>query len=176
MGCTSSRATQGAVETKKPKKKPGGQYPGNRRAKQQPYIPDANEFQKVDGNEEVATAHFVAYGGGNALVLMDKPNRAQPPTGNKVEYIEVTLPDGVFAGDTIHVKAPDGRLNEIIVPEGMGPGSAFTVEFDPGDAPVTATEQEIAVAVPEAEINGGAYSSSSYPNAPAYPSNTGAIK
>lgn len=175
MGCTSSRTTHGAVETSKPKKKKlGGQYPGNRRAKQQPYIPDANEFQKVDGNTEVATAHFVAYGGGNALVLMNKPNRAQPAAGNNVEYVEVTLPTGVSAGDIIHVRAPDGRLNEIIVPDGMGPGSTFTVEFDPGDAPV-ATEQEIAVAVPESEVNVAPYSQS-YPSAPAYPSNTGAIK
>ena len=34
-----------------------------------------------------------------------------------------------MAGQTIHVAAPDGRLNEIIVPEGFGPGSTFTVEF-----------------------------------------------
>ncbi len=33
------------------------------------------------------------------------------------------------AGDVIHVKAPDGRMNAIVVPEGMGPGSTFTVEF-----------------------------------------------
>jgi len=170
MGCTSSRAMQGAVETAKPKKRLGGEYPGNRRAKQQPYIPDASEFHKVDGDSEVATARFVAYGGGNALVLMNKPNTAQPINGNHLEYIEVTLPQGVFAGDAIHVKAPDGRLNEIIVPDGMGPGSTFTVEFDPGDAPV-ATEQEIPVAFPESEVNGASHPST-YPNAPAYPSST----
>ena len=46
----------------------------------------------------------------------------------------VTLPDGVYSGQTIHVKAPNGQLNEIIVPDGFGPGSTFTVEFadDPG--------------------------------------------
>eukprot|EP00567_Pseudictyota_dubia_P007115 CAMPEP_0197461650 /NCGR_PEP_ID=MMETSP1175-20131217/57096_1 /TAXON_ID=1003142 /ORGANISM="Triceratium dubium, Strain CCMP147" /LENGTH=72 /DNA_ID=CAMNT_0042996981 /DNA_START=83 /DNA_END=298 /DNA_ORIENTATION=+ len=72
MGCTSSKTTQGAVAAGKPKKKKlGGQYPGNRRAQQQPYVPDANEFQKVNGNTEVATAHFVATGGGNALTLMN---------------------------------------------------------------------------------------------------------
>ena len=35
----------------------------------------------------------------------------------------------MHAGDVIHVKAPDGRLNAIVVPGGMGPGSMFTVEF-----------------------------------------------
>ena len=45
----------------------------------------------------------------------------------------VTLPDGVTAGQTIHVQAPDGRLNEIIVPPGFGPGSTFTVEFAPAE-------------------------------------------
>uniref|UniRef100_A0A7S4MMB2 Uncharacterized protein n=1 Tax=Odontella aurita TaxID=265563 RepID=A0A7S4MMB2_9STRA len=175
MGCTSSRTTHGAVETQKPKKKLGGQYPGNRRAKQQPYIPDASEFQKVNGNTEVASAHFVAYGGGNALKLMDKPNRAQPAANTNSDYVEVTLPDGVFAGDVIHVRAPDGRLNEIIVPDGMGPGSAFTVEFDPGED-AFAAEPEIAVAVPEPHMSSGPYSHS-YPSPPAYPSaNTGAIR
>jgi hypothetical protein len=41
----------------------------------------------------------------------------------------VTLPNGVNAGQVIHVQAPDGRINEIIVPDGFGPGSTFTVEF-----------------------------------------------
>lgn len=41
------------------------------------------------------------------------------------------------SGDKIHVQAPDGRLNEIIVPPGFGPGSTFTVEFadDPSPPP-----------------------------------------
>jgi hypothetical protein len=47
--------------------------------------------------------------------------------------LPVTLPAGVHGGDKIHVQAPDGRLNEIIVPSGFGPGSSFTVEF--ADAP-----------------------------------------
>jgi hypothetical protein len=41
----------------------------------------------------------------------------------------VTLPEGVHAGQKIHVQAPSGALNEIVVPEGFGPGSTFTVEF-----------------------------------------------
>jgi hypothetical protein len=43
--------------------------------------------------------------------------------------VKVTLPEGVQGGQTIHVQAPDGRLNEIVVPQGFGPGSTFTVEF-----------------------------------------------
>lgn len=42
----------------------------------------------------------------------------------------VTLPPGVEAGQTIHVAAPDGKVNAIVVPPGMGPGSTFTVEFE----------------------------------------------
>jgi hypothetical protein len=45
--------------------------------------------------------------------------------------LAVTLPDGVVAGQTIHVQAPDGRLNAIVIPPGFGPGSTFTVEFAP---------------------------------------------
>lgn len=50
----------------------------------------------------------------------------------------VTLPDGVQAGQTIHVQAPDGRLNAIVIPPGFGPGSTFTVEFAPEEKAVTA--------------------------------------
>ena len=42
----------------------------------------------------------------------------------------VTLPPGVVAGQTIHVAAPDGTQNAIVIPAGMGPGSTFTVEFE----------------------------------------------
>jgi len=53
----------------------------------------------------------------------------------------VTLPPGVVSGQTIHVQAPDGRLNAIIVPPGFGPGSTFTVEFAP-DPPATFTASD----------------------------------
>jgi hypothetical protein len=49
----------------------------------------------------------------------------------------VTLPAGVEAGQKIHVQAPDGRLNEIMIPDGFGPGSTFTVEF--ADQPKTSS-------------------------------------
>ena len=52
-------------------------------------------------------------------------------TTNTNNFFTVTLPPGVVAGQEIHVQAPDGKINAIIVPAGFGPGSKFTVEFAP---------------------------------------------
>lgn len=105
------------------------QYPGSRIPAQAPYHPAANEFNK-NGQ---AMAHFVSYGGGNALVLQEGgPQVGAVPVGNtkpSPEYVQVTLPPGVEPGQRIQVQSPSGRLNEIVVPHGMGPGSTFTVEF-----------------------------------------------
>ena len=81
-----------------------------------------------------------------------------------LHYYLVTLPDGVTAGQTIHVQAPSGKTNAIVVPAGMGPGSTFTVEFDAGDAPPPPEEEEIVVAVAEPSSI-----PSQYPDAPVYP-------
>mmetsp|Transcript_4557 Transcript_4557/g.6569 ORF Transcript_4557/g.6569 Transcript_4557/m.6569 type:complete len:176 (+) Transcript_4557:128-655(+) len=131
MGCSSSKSF-------------GGSYPGQRPPKHQPYAPTGG-FQNGE-----AKAHFVQYGAGNALVLVDGPNPSsiqpqQAVNPNKSEFIAVTLPEGVSPGDKIHVKAPDGRLNEIIVPPGMYPGSTFTVQFS--DSPQPMQKQD------EPEIN-----------------------
>lgn len=64
-------------------------------------------------------------------------NKNTTPTRSKV-----TLPPGVRAGDVIHVRAPDGRLNAVTVPDGMGPGSTFTVEFA-GDVPPPPAEEDL---------------------------------
>jgi hypothetical protein len=75
------------------KKKLGGAYPGNRRPQQAPYAPPQSDFQKVDGNTAQATAHFVSYGKGNALVLVDHAN-APPQLATGVpqkEFIQGTL-------------------------------------------------------------------------------------
>jgi hypothetical protein len=45
----------------------GGSYPGNRRVPQEQYKPNGAAFN--NNKQEQATAHFVSYGGGNALVL-----------------------------------------------------------------------------------------------------------
>eukprot|EP00977_Amphora_coffeiformis_P002750 scaffold521_cov167-Amphora_coffeaeformis.AAC.41 len=82
------------------KKRLGGAYPGQRRPQHQPYTPPEEAFA---GGNNTATQHFVAHG--------------------------VTLPDGVKAGDTIHVQSPSGKTNAIVIPSGFGPGSTFTVEF-----------------------------------------------
>jgi hypothetical protein len=52
----------------------------------------------------------------------------------------VTLPEGVTEGQTIHVQAPNGKINAIVVPPGFGAGSTFTVEFAPDEKPVTAQQ------------------------------------
>lgn len=70
----------------------------------------------------------------------------------------VTLPQGTYAGDTIHVKAPDGRINAIVVPDGMYAGDTFTVEFANAPPPSSA--------VASAEAN----KYSSYENPPVAPS------
>ena len=49
----------------------------------------------------------------------------------------MTLPAGVTEGQTIHVQAPNGKINAIVVPPGFGPGSTFTVEFAPDEKPAT---------------------------------------
>jgi hypothetical protein len=110
-------------------------YPGNKRVAKPTYQPGANEFQQVNATTATATAHFITCPGGNALKLADRPNRAEVPSGSDglAKYIQVTIPPGVNAGDIIHVKAPDGRMNAITVPSGYGPGSTFTVEFSSDD-------------------------------------------
>lgn len=50
-------------------------------------------------------------------------------------------------GDTIHVQSPDGRLNAIVVPDGMYAGSTFTVEFAGAPEP---PKQSVPVATPAA--------------------------
>lgn len=68
------------------KKRLGGAYPGQRPPQHQPYTPTEGAF--AGGN--TATAHFVSYGGGNALVLARPDGSAIPPAqGEKQkEYIQ----------------------------------------------------------------------------------------
>jgi len=56
-------------------------------------------------------------------------------------FFTVTLPPNVYPGDTIRVQAPDGRMNEIIVPHGILPGDQFHVRFSTlgGPPPALAT-------------------------------------
>eukprot|EP00986_Skeletonema_menzelii_P001650 scaffold452_cov140-Skeletonema_menzelii.AAC.5 len=140
MGCVNSTAAT---------------YPGNRRVAQPTYQPPDSDYTQVDNTTAVANAHFVTCPGGNALRLEGKPNRSDGNNYNDMgannnnnnsngqpTYISVTLPPGVNSGDIIHVRAPDGRLNAITVPPGMGPGSTFTVEFS-NDTPTPPKEEEL---------------------------------
>lgn len=116
----------------KKKKKNGGAYPGQGGQHHAAYQPPASAFQNGQ-----ATAHFVSYGGGNALTLQQADGTTKPQHGGAVgQFVNVTLPAGVESGQKIHVQAPGpgGRINEIIVPAGYGPGMSFTVEFAPASA------------------------------------------
>jgi hypothetical protein len=99
--------------------------------------------------------HFVAYGGGNALTLVKQDGTSQPETGGpEPQYIQVTLPEGVTAGQTVHVQAPDGKVNAIVVPPGFGPGSTFTVEFAPDTTMPPPSAQATAPVEAQAELLG----------------------
>lgn len=78
--------------------------------------------------------------------------------------IIVTLPPGVSSGDVIHVKAPDGRLNAIVIPEGVGPGSTFTVEFANDSVPPTnmAPGTYVPTVIAEPDVETGVPASSYY--------------
>lgn len=89
MGCTSSTeiVTDPKTGQQVTKHRLGGAHPGNRRMAKPAYTPNPADFNK----EGQATAHFVTYGGGNALVLQ-QGGIAQPqsgvPVGKKPEYIQ----------------------------------------------------------------------------------------
>jgi hypothetical protein len=68
----------------KKKHKMGGAYPGNRRKPQAPYTPGASQFN----SQGQATAHFVSYGGGNALVLQQGGKPPQPQVGEQAQFIQ----------------------------------------------------------------------------------------
>jgi hypothetical protein len=71
----------------KTKKKLGGAYPGQRRPQHAPYVPPASEF----GKDGTAVAHFVAHGGGNALVLVQSDGTHSPQPGKPAaEFIQGT--------------------------------------------------------------------------------------
>lgn len=144
MGCVSSTQviTDPVTGETKKKKKLGGAYPGQMGQHHAPYQPPASAFQNGK-----ATAHFVSYGGGNALTLVQPDGTTKPQHGGpESQFVQVTLPDGVVSGQKIHVQAPDGRINEIIVPNGFGAGSTFTVEFAPASAaPPPSNENKIPV-------------------------------
>ena len=43
--------------------------------------------------------------------------------------LTITVPEGVMAGQQIQIKAPNGQLVNVKVPEGCGPGSQFKIQI-----------------------------------------------
>lgn len=103
---------------------------------------------------------FAQPGGGG--VDNDDMPIAGPPTSKNGHTVDVKIPMGVVAGQTLNVNATDGsgRVIAATVPEGMEPGSTFQVTFpsdDGGDdgtpiatsaPPQQQQQQEIPVAPP----------------------------
>ena len=155
----------------------GGAHPGNRRPQHKPYTPPNQEFDKeghatahfvtVGGGNALQLVQ-------RTDEPDTKPSASSSGGGKAPEYIEgmytksavdtflgfvlskvdlllsfyaVVLPDGVTAGQTIHVQAPDGRLNAVVVPAGFGPGDKFTVEFA-DVAPVQKEDEDADIYVP----------------------------
>jgi len=157
----------------KKKKKLGGAYPGQMGQQHAVYQPPASAFQNGQ-----ATAHFIQYGGGNALTLVQPNGDTRPQSGGpESQYVQVVLPANVESGQKIHVRAPDGRINEIIVPSGFGPGSVFTVEFAPASQAPTNPSYESnnssmqSNKIPEAQaaaMNNTRPTSGNYSSAPQY--------
>ena len=69
--------------------------------------------------------------------------------GPATERVEVTIPDGVHAGEPFTVAATWGGLFEVIVPDGLGPGDLIEIELPTGlaDSPELGTEASSSRAV-----------------------------
>jgi len=65
------------------------QYPGNRRPLNEPYVPAVSEFAyNATNGQSGVTKHFVNYGGGNALTLVDGPPPSNETTSSGKQYIQ----------------------------------------------------------------------------------------
>jgi len=86
---------------------------------------------------------------GNALQQAEEPITN---CGNSPELVAVTVPDSMTCGDILHVSAPDGsgRIVSAVIPNGMGPGSQFMVEF-----PINPPSSSASVASQNAYSQGG---------------------
>mmetsp|Transcript_53450 Transcript_53450/g.159951 ORF Transcript_53450/g.159951 Transcript_53450/m.159951 type:complete len:497 (-) Transcript_53450:146-1636(-) len=99
----------------------GGSYPGRRQ--DGPFVPT----------------------GGNAVAAFD-PNTHGNASGPMGQMVAVTVPPGIFPGQSLQVASPDGsgRLVQAVVPAGAVPGSTFMVQFPPN----TTVPQPHAIAKP----------------------------
>jgi hypothetical protein len=78
MGCMHSSSAASS---------PSSAYPGNRRVAKPPHQPSADEYRRIDDTISIANAHFVTCPGGNALRLLDRPNRSSGGGGGCAKYI-----------------------------------------------------------------------------------------
>eukprot|EP00339_Tiarina_fusa_P017810 CAMPEP_0117039918 /NCGR_PEP_ID=MMETSP0472-20121206/27974_1 /TAXON_ID=693140 ORGANISM="Tiarina fusus, Strain LIS" /NCGR_SAMPLE_ID=MMETSP0472 /ASSEMBLY_ACC=CAM_ASM_000603 /LENGTH=400 /DNA_ID=CAMNT_0004750519 /DNA_START=44 /DNA_END=1247 /DNA_ORIENTATION=+ len=105
-------------------------FPGQRR-----------DYVKTNGNALEAVSQQEARPQENLPqleVLQEQQTPVQPPEQpqeqkEQGELVAVTVPEGLHAGQMIHVKHPDGsgRLIGAQIPEGMSAGSAFYVRAPP---------------------------------------------
>ena len=66
------------------------------------------------------------------------PGVAVPVEEQQPRLVEVTVPNGVYAGETFTAQMPDGQLANCQVPQGEGPGSTIRVQAPPPTVVVAA--------------------------------------
>jgi hypothetical protein len=81
-------AGQTPASNKKTKKAKASQYPGNKRPVNNPHVPNESEFN--GNNTGGVTKHFVNYGGGNALTLVDGPLPNSQNNAAGKQYVQGT--------------------------------------------------------------------------------------
>ena len=70
-----------------------------------------------------------------------------------LQMMQVAVPPGVSAGQTIMIATPAGQQLQVAVPAGVGPGQSFQVAMPAAIAPPVATAVVVAVAAqPEVTV------------------------
>ena len=63
--------------------------------------------------------------------------RLRPPTGARPDDIyEVTIPPNVHSGEMMTIGLPDGRVQTLVVPQGLGPGAKVQLAVPPKHGPL----------------------------------------
>jgi len=66
-----------------------------------------------------------------AAEIAAAPPQAQP---QQLQVMTVAVPDGVTGGQQLQINTPCGQALVYVVPEGLGPGQAFSVSYAPRTA------------------------------------------
>jgi hypothetical protein len=77
-----------------------------------------------------------------------------PPGQAPLNRMKVTIPQGVYGGQSLRVNAPGHGQMEVTVPQGMGPGMTFEFQLPAGVMPLQAPSTVVSVTVP-AGVAGG---------------------